>query len=158
MSVDETAWVLEALATDWALADVPTFVNRDDSADVQTGERSTAHDLTDANAVSAATAPGSETPTTFGYDLAVEATVSLRIEALHADEWGHIETPADWDALTDEVRRILLARRVWPLRNPDGDVHYHTLRLANPTDRSAEHRDYYRYDVDVVFVGREDLD
>ncbi|MFD1512461.1 hypothetical protein [Halomarina rubra] len=158
MSVDTTEWALDVLSTGWSLVDEPAFINRESTEDVATGERSKVHDLTDANAVSIASPATDRSPVGVEYDLEVETTLSIRIEGLAESEWGHIADSGEWRTLVEEVRRLLFAERRWPIENPDGDVHYHTLLPREESDRSAEHRDYWRTDLSLVLRGYEDLD
>lgn len=157
MTVDTTEWALDVLASGWTLVDEPVFINRDSTEDVATGERDRSHDLTDANAVSVASPSTDRSPVGVEYDLEVETTLSIRIEGLAESEWGHIAESGEWTALVGEVRRLLLAERRWPIENPNGDVHYHTLLPREENDRSAEHGDYYRTDLTLALRGYEDL-
>lgn len=114
--------------------------------------------------VGARTAAGSEDPVGTEYDLDVERVVGLRIEGMRAGKHGHVDpTGADgvpWrngtDGLVDRVRSALYDQRAWPDAG-GSNVAFTHLELANPSDVSANWRDYYRWDVDVVFHGFETL-
>lgn len=123
-------------------------------------DRSRGGDLTDANIVSVAPGGESTSPIGTAYDLDVERTASVRIEAVHHSEWGYIDPHGEqgipWPALVRVVRRAILRARTAP-QTDTPDTSYTHLRLANQTDQSADYYDYYRADLDIVFDGFETL-
>lgn len=110
--------------------------------------------------VGAASAAGSEIPIGTEFDLGVERVVGLRLEGLHHAQHGHID-PDGLDGvpfaeLKRRVRSALYKGREWPDAGAT-DVTFTHLTLQNPADTSSNWRDFYRWDVDVVFDGFEEL-
>ena len=102
------------------------------------------------------------TPTALGteYDHAIEAVVGVRIAGLHYSEWGHVDPDGaagiPWDVLVRRIRRAILSGRTFP---DAGDQHttYTDCQFQNESDQSDDWQDHYRYDVDVIFNGYEEL-
>jgi len=174
--VDLIHWTLETLAANWIddNADFPVLIHKDDSQryersetggtavgdsiGVNEGEISNNFDLSKDNAITVGSSPDRLTsPIGTEYDLDVEDGVSVLVEGVHESEWGHVADGQQFRALVDEVQRALLVDRNWPLRNVNGDEHYHTLRIENETNRSSENKDYYATQFDVLFDGYEEL-
>lgn len=141
---------------DTSNADKPTLIDRDDAESVSFAGRQVSYDLTDNHAVSAASTPDRQTePIGTEYDHRVEDAVSLRLEGAHADEHGTIASAQEWQAIVNEAKRVILTERTsYPTLN---GTDYHTVRIKNEQNLAAETKDYYRYDVDVVFRGYDDL-
>jgi len=81
-------------------------------------------------------------------------------DELATSDVGHVDPDgaagAPWSSLVATIRRALARKRTFPsVGRPDVD--YLDLRFTNPAPRSADWGDYYRYDVDVLFRGYEDL-
>jgi len=157
----EVDWVLEQLGSVVGSTTVPLKrVNRDESEILEDDIRKRKGDLQQANFVGATLADRDPEPLGFEYDHEVETVVGVRVEGLHAAEWGHIDPAgADgipWDELVRRIKRALLAERTDPaVGAPDTD--YHSLLITNVAPNSASYRDYYRTDFDVVFQGDETL-
>ena len=87
-----------------------------------------------------------------------EAIVTVRIEALHASEWGFIDSSGEdgipFGDLYGPIRSALRDGRGYPDVGRE-DVGYQTALLENETDRSSDHRDFYDYRFDVRFRGFE---
>ena len=157
----EVDWVLAQFGSVVGSITVPLRrVDRDESKVLEGDIRTREGELKKANYVGATLAGRTPTPIGTEYDHAVETVVGVRVEGLHADEWGKIDPSGqegiDFTELVGRCRNALLAERVFP--NVTGaDATYHTLRITNEAPQSANYRDYYRYDFDVVFRGYEDL-
>jgi hypothetical protein len=137
-------------------ADKPALIDRDDAESASFAGRRVSYDLTDNHAVSVASTPERQT-TAIGteYDHRVEDAVNVRLEGAHTDEFGTIADSSEWQAIVDEVERVILTERTsYPTVN---GVDYHTVLLENGQNLAAETKDYYRYDVDVVFRGYDEL-
>lgn len=81
----------------------------------------------------------------------VESGVSIRVEGVHESEHGEIADAAEFETLVDEVTRTLKTERKRPLPG------YYRLEVREQDDRSSNYNDYYRADLEAVFVGLEDL-
>lgn len=136
-----------------------TLVDRNNARD-EADQRGVTEDLQDTNVVSIASVDEATTPIGTEYDHDIEHVAGVRIEGLHESEWGHIDPDADagaaWDSLSRFVRRAILRARTFPkAKRPNVD--YTDLRLSNHAPQSQDYADYYRYDVDVIFDGFEEL-
>lgn len=110
--------------------------------------------------VGAASAAGQETPLGTEYDLDVERVVSLRLEGLDSAQYGHVDPSGDAGVPFSEVIRRVRAALYAGRKRPQPEtpnISFRHLELANPAPQSDNYRDYYRYDVDVVFSGYERL-
>ena len=150
-------------------ADHPLFrIDRDNSRVFETGDgldmqqplRTRRADLERANLVGAAWTSRDQTPVDPQYDLKGDIVVSVRVEGLTAlsGQHGHIDPDEDhgvsFVALCDDIRSAILGERVFPDHPAFGDTKT-DLRVMNEDDRSAQYRDFYQYDFDVVFNFRE---
>lgn len=186
MSAAEVEWVLNRLgavvddvATNYSLADefdnAPVQVRRVDRNDSQIYDGSGDVDMDEPLPerrgklergcyIGARTASGSETPIGTEFDLDVDRVVGLRVEGLHAAQAGHVDPAGQsgvpWrngeDGLIDRVREALYDQRTWPDAG-GSDVTFTHLILTNESTPSSNWRDFYRWDVDVVFDGFETL-
>lgn len=166
----EVEWVLDTIKTHWngEYPDDLIRVNRDNSEIIDEYSGSTVDaeigddvggpphtrlgDLSDGNFVGASSDPlTSFSPIGFGYDHEVEAGVGVRVEGLHHDEWGHTSSQAEFANLVNSIQRALLSQRSYPFGN------YHSLFIRESDSQSANHKDYYRQDFDVWFVGYDEL-
>ena len=88
-----------------------------------------------------------------------EAIVTVRIEALHASEWGFIDPTGEdgiaFEELYEPVRETLRDARAYPDVDRTATA-YQTAILENETDRSSDYRDFYDYRFDLRFRGYED--
>lgn len=134
----------------------PTLIDRDDSESASFSSRKVSYDLTDNHAASVASTPEKQT-TAIGteYDHRIEDAVSVRLEGAHTDQFGTISDAGTWQDVIDEARRVILTERTtYPTVN---GVDYHTVLLDNETNLSSNHKDYFRYDFDVIFRGYDTL-
>lgn len=159
-------WALATIKAQWPDADYPDDlhrINRDESRVLETDERTRSGELTAANYVGVASASGSSTAIGTEYNLRREDVLSVRIEGLHTDEWGHVVSEAAFGELVGNIKRALLTERSYPTLGSEdiagaaGPVAYHSLFIENETSQHSEHRDYFRTDFDVRTVGYETL-
>jgi len=154
-------WTIATIAENWDPGNYdpqPELINRDDSELHSSGKRDTTHDLAEANAVGVGYTDADKQVSGWEYDFDLDDVISIRVEAVHEDEWGHVAGDDDFRRLREEVQRCLYVERQWPIPPADGrDDWYRTLVFRSATPRNAEWADYYRYDFDVGFLGREDL-
>lgn len=126
-------------------------------------------DLEGMNYVGASSAGTTSTPIGTAYDHRDERVVGVRIEGVHASEYGAIDPYAGtehekareyptcrWDDLVQGIRWSILRERTWPDTGRP-NVAFTDLQLTNESDVSRDWADYYRYDLDVVLSGFEDL-
>lgn len=159
----EVEFVLDAIDSNYgeALEDVPLKrVDRDNSDILEDDVHTRTGKLEETNFVGARFADRSPTPIGTEYDHRIEAVVGVRIEGMHHSEYGHIDPDGvegvDWDELVRKIRRAILTERKFPDVGRS-DTGYTYLSLANEVDTSSEYADYYRYDMDILFFGFEEL-
>lgn len=182
MTASEVEWVLDTLGAavtavqnNYTLSaernSDPVVVKRVDRDESRIYEGSDALDMSDpihtrrgelesGVFVGATLADRSPTPIGTEYDHDLETVVGLRVEGLTHREYGHVDPDGQagvpFEALKTEVRDALLAQRTYPDAGGSG-VSYTDHQLQNEADTSDNWRDFYRYDVDVVFNGFETL-
>lgn len=177
----EVNWVLEQLGSvvdDVANSytnrnDKPVAVkrvNRDDSSvyddggslDFNEPMHKRADSLEDGVYVAATLADRATDPVGTEYDHRIETVVGITLEGMtsQGDNWGHVdpngENGVPFGELVRQVRRVLLGSRSYPNASVP-NTSYHTLLVTNEDPQSAEYRDFYRWEADVVFQGYEDL-
>lgn len=134
----------------------PTFIDRDDATSAGFNGRRVSYDLTDSHVVSVASSPERQT-TAIGteYDHRVEDAVNVRLEGAHTDEHGTIADAQEWQAIVAEAKRVIMVERTsYPRVN---GVDYNSVLLGTENSRSANYKDYYRYEFDILFRGYEEL-
>jgi hypothetical protein len=165
MVQDEVTWVLETVQSNWpgtAFPDDMARINRDEPEILETGDRTRSLELEEWNAIGASLADRPSDPVGTEYDKRVETTVSCRLEALHADEWGHVNSATHFERLVRYAQHALDVERSYPTvddvdADGIGSVAYHTLINENETDLSEDDKDYFRRDWDVRLVGYSSL-
>ena len=166
MTAPEVRWALDQLGSVVGAITTPLRrVNRDESRILETDIRSRTGELQDANFVGVSLADRNETLVGTEYDLRVETTIGVRVEGLHADEFGYIDpsgqsgipwTTATNQGLVDRVRDAILQDRTFP---DAGDNVTDTLS-AIPTrniDLSSNYADAFRRDMEFRLEGFEEL-
>ncbi len=179
MSAPEVEWVLgqltsvvDSVGTDYDRENGDPVevrrVDRDESrvyeggqtVDMSTPIRDREGKLKQAAYVGATLADVNSEPIGTEYDHGREAVVGLRLEGLHHSTFGPVDPDGaagvPWAELKRRARTALLTQRTWPGVGR-ADVTYTDLRLTNEAPQSAQYSDYYRWDVDVLFNGYEDL-
>jgi len=137
-------------------ADKPVIIDRDDAASTSFRGRRVSYDLTDSHVVSVASSPERQT-TAIGteYDHRVEDAVNVRLEGAHTDEHGTIADAQEWQAVVAEAKRVIMVERTsYPRVN---GVDYNSVLLGTENSRSANYKDYYRYEFDILFRGYAEL-
>ncbi|QLK25412.1 hypothetical protein HYG81_15160 [Natrinema zhouii] len=145
-------------------------VNRDDSSvyegseslDLNEPMHKRKDDLETGVFVGATLADRATVPAGTEYDHDIESVVSLRLEGMtsqgglhgHVDPDGTNGVP--WELAVRQIRMALLGSRSYPDASVP-NTSYHTLLVTNEDPQSAEYRDFYRWEADVVFQGYEDL-
>lgn len=170
-------WTIGTIAEHWRsdVVDDPYLVNRDDSTiyeitdsgtavvgestvGASEDQRSATGDLTRGNFVGVAYTDASRSISGWEYDHDLDDVISVRVEGLHEDEWGHLADDDAFRQLREEVERCLELERQWPIPPADSrDDYYRTLVFRNQTLMNPSWADKYRYDFDVGFLGRRDL-
>lgn len=145
-------------------------VNRDDSSvydgseslDLNEPIHKRSDSLEGGNYVSATLADRAPEPSGFEYDHELETVVSLRVEGMTSQRglYGHVDSDGEngvpFSVLIRKIRRTLLASRSYPQTDVP-HTEYYTLLVTNDDPQSNEYRDFYRYEMDVVFQGDEQL-
>lgn len=164
--LDVLGGVVDSVDTDYGVdlvridRDEPTLYEGGGDLASASSRRTKSVDLDEPAAVSASFSGRDTTAIGTEYDHDVEATVDLRLEAVHASEYGAIDPDGvdgvPFDELRERVRTALLAERTFPSVGRNGTSYTH-LRLENEADVSGDEGDYFRYNLDVVFEGYEEL-
>jgi hypothetical protein len=170
MVQDEVTWVLETVKVNWpdswpADGDgdpVLARINRDEPEILETGQRKRSLELKRWSAIGASLADRTSELVGAEYDKRVETTISCRLEALTAAEYGHVDSTTDFERLVRYAQHALDVERSYPTvddvgGNDIGSVAYHTLVVENETDLSEENMDYFRRDWDVRLIGYASL-
>lgn len=165
MVQDEIQWVLETVKTNWPEPSFPANIariHRTEPKILETGQRTKSLELEDWNALGAGPTDRMTEPVGTEYDHRVETTVSCRLEALHADEWGQVVSSAAFEQLVRYTQHAINVERSYPtVDDVDGDdigsVDYHTVHVENEQDLSDDNGDYFRRDWDVRLVGYSSL-
>lgn len=176
MTAPEVDWVLQKIKDNWDVVgtatvgsttvgqdieDVPLErIDRDNSKKLDGSVREHTDDLMDSNYVGASHVDKNTSPIGTEYDHDAEHIVSLRIEGLHESEFGHIDPDGNdgitWTLLVQKILMSFLIDRKHPQVGRDRTV-YTDIRTTNDDDQASDYGDYYRYDVDLIFDGYEDL-
>jgi len=155
-------------------------VDRDNSLVYETGEaidmQAPMHDRTEklkqANYVGVATETTDPSPSGTHGRYQLQTTVSVRLEGLTSDEWGHIDPDGygeggygdggygvnngvSFSALFDGVFGAITAEMSYPDVNHPGRT-YRDLTITNVNDASSEWSDFHRASFDVLFRGYTD--
>ena len=160
MAPDFTTYVLETLYDDWDASNAPKpiIIDRRDTSRMGAREPDREADLTENNAVSVGAAPTTNnTASTFDFQYKYEGGADVHVNALDWSEGGHVDGAGEWSALVGEVRRCLNAQRRWPIPDDAGGAGAYTLMLDNENDDSQNWQDYWRWQADALFTGREAL-
>ncbi|WP_256394115.1 hypothetical protein [Natronoarchaeum rubrum] len=165
MVQDEVTWVLQTIKSNWPGSSFPSTlarINRDEPEILETDDRKRSLELEEWNAIGASLADRQSSPIGTEYDKRVETTISCRLEGLHADEWGQVDSAAEFEQLVRYVQHALDIERSYPTVNDVdsddiGSVAYHTLVVENETDLSDDNKDYFRRDWDVRLIGYASL-
>ena len=185
MVQDEVRWVLDTVKDNWpGHGDSGTYgdgvygdglyyssdgfpadlyrIDRDEPRILELERRSRSLELRRGNAIGVSRASRTPEPIGTEYDHRVETVVSVRLEGLHTEKSGHVESPAAFEALVRSAQHAILSERSFPtvddVDGPVGSVDYHSLFVENEADLSHEHPDYFRRDFDVRLVGFERLE
>jgi len=92
-----------------------------------------------------------------------DVVVNVRIEGMHASEWGHIDPAGEigipfqngTDGLVDRVEDAIWAELQYPSVD-DPDVGYRHLEIDEDA-QSKGWKDFYRTELDVTLYGYESL-
>ncbi|KZX49297.1 hypothetical protein [Haloarcula sp. K1] len=174
--LDQLASVVDSVATDYSITNQDgtasdVVIKRVDRDDAQVYEGSQSVDMTTPITertgelqtgcfIGATQASGAEEPIGTEYDLDIEHVVGLRVEGLHESQFGHVDPAGEdgipFDELKHRIRMALYNGREYPSAGRS-NVSFTHLQLTNPAPQSDDWQHYFRWDVDVVFDGFEDL-
>jgi len=135
-------------------------IDRDDSKILEGNIRDRAAELQQGCYVGVTLADRSTEPAGTTYENRIETIVGVRVEGLHHDEYGHVDSDGTdgvpFDELVGRLRRAALADRCYPDVGR-ANTTYQTLFIQNEAPDLAAYSDYYRYDFEIRFKGYEDL-
>lgn len=165
MSVNpEVDFILSSIDSNYgsALADVPLErVDRDNSENIDTGERLMAEKGSRVNLVGATLAETQSEAIGTEYDTRVERTVNVRLSGQHHTQHGHVDPDgtngAVWRTMKNNVRRAILTDRSFPSVSNRPNTAYCWIDERNENDLSSQFKDEFRWESDFVFIGFEDL-
>lgn len=156
--VDYTNFILNILSSEWDTnnsSPKPLFVHGGEGRSHGTGEEVILADRTE-NVVSVSTTgrPRDAVIGT-GRGYRIEATSIVRVEGTTSEggEWGQISDKREFDALVDEVERVLTNHRSYPI--PDENVR--SMPITDSDDLSGAYADAYREDLTVQFRATRQL-
>lgn len=156
---DYVKWVLETL-NNWRDSNYqpkPYLYHEEDKEyiNLNLGERTKRKSFSDNNIISVGSQPtGSNEPLSFDFNYRVRAGVSVKIEAEHEDNNGHVANANEFkEELAAEAARCLHVERRWPI--PDEGIY--TLAIEEVDNQSTQWLNHYRLDWTVWFVGHQDL-
>lgn len=117
-------------------------------------------ELEQSNLVGVASQSRENSPLGTDYDVETDIVLSVRVEGLRYDEWGHVDPDGSegvvFDTLYNDIREAIYAERTYP-QHPDFRDGKMELQLTNEDIQDSEFADYYRREFDVVFRGKEEL-
>ena len=149
------------------VADRPVLIHGDDAAiysatnvgDATVGDpvgvaedhRTVDFDLTRGNVVTVSSSSSSNDPVVGGDGTAYheEPLLSIDLEGVHEDEWGHVANSTELRRLKDEIKHILDNHRSHPLPGEG----LRALVIDRDENLSSNFADYYHWTFDLRFVG-----
>jgi len=167
----EVEFILDALGSvvDAQPADHPLRrVDRDnalvyeggDTLDVTAPLHTRKGELEQSNLVSVGTQSRENSPLGTDYNVETDIVLSVRVEGLRYDEWGHVDADGSegviFDELYNQIREAIYAEREYPQDADFRDTKL-DIRITNEDIQDSEFADFYRREFDVVLRGREAL-
>lgn len=153
--------------------DNSTVYEADEDLDMQTPLSKRKADLQKANYVGVATQSETPTPAGPGQRYEIQRVVSIRLEGLSTDEYGHVDrdgadlygadlygsgvydSPPTFGTLYRAVFEAIRAGMSYPDVGHPG-VAYRDLTITNVDEQLADFKDFYRAEFDVQFRGYTD--
>lgn len=163
-------WILDAIKSNWgaythaygesygsgSLPETLKRVNRDESEIMEGSIRKRRGDLKKNNFVGVTRNSSPTTPLGSGGDNILEPTLRVRLEGLHSDEFGHIDSNAAFESLVWKVKDAIQFEGFSP---SVGDAHPGTfvrLYIENEDQQSHFFKDYFIAEFDVRLVGHRE--
>jgi hypothetical protein len=160
MSETLTRYILELIGEEWPEPQLPpdfAAYDKDDAVLLKTGERRADLSLEEYTLVSASR--DAIDPTPEGTEPIYETieTLDVEVEALVSEQFGTLDSHAEFRRVVDNVKRALDAERTLPdvsLTNRTRQPARLSLYIGSETDRSSNHRDHYRVGFPVRIRGK----
>jgi len=155
-----TRYVLELIGEEWPAKQLPedfAAYDTDDATLLTTGERRTDIALEEYTLVSASRDAIDPTPEGTAPIYETVETVDIEVEAVVAEQFGTLDSHAEFRRIVDNVKRALDAERTFPdisLTNRTRQPTRLSLYIGSETDRSSNHRDHFRVGFPVRIRGK----
>jgi len=155
-----TRYVLELIGEEWpepALPDDFAAYDKDDAVLLTTGQRRTDISLEEHTLISASRDAIDPTPEGTAPIYETVETLDLEIEAVVADQYGTLDSHAEFRRVVDNVKRALDTERTFPdisLTDRARQPTRLSLFVGSETDRSSDHRDHFRVGFPVRIRGK----
>lgn len=155
-----TRYVLELISEEWPEPTLPEDLatyDRDDAVLLTTGERRTDISLEEYTLVSASRDAIDPTPEGTAPIYETIETVEIEIEAVVAEQYGTVDSHAEFRRVVDNVKRALDVERTFPdvsLTDRARQPTRLSLFIGSETDRSSNHRDHFRVGFPVRIRGK----
>ena len=155
-----TRYILELISEEWPEPQLPSGFARydtDDAVLLTTGERRTDIALEEHTLVSASRDAIDPTPEGTAPIYETVETVEIEIEAVVAEQYGTLESHAEFRRVVDNVKRALDTERTFPDLSLTDRARQPTrlsLFIGSETDRSSNHRDHFRVGFPVRIRGK----
>jgi hypothetical protein len=167
MVQDEVVFVLNTIEQEWpdsnSFRDDTVRIDRDDPRVLETSDRTKEWELSKDNVIAATLSSKPRTPTGTEFDYHVEATVTVRVEALDGsgDVFGHVDGKDDFGQLVDYARNAADQARSFPTvpsTDTVGKVNYHSMIVGESVEPDlSSSEDHYREDFECRLVGRQEV-
>jgi len=155
-----TRYVLELIGEEWPEPTLPedfAAYDVDDATLLTTDERRTDISLEEHTLVSASRDAIDPTPEGTAPIYETVETVEIEIEALVAEQFGTLDSHAEFRRLVDNVKQALDTERTFPdvsLTDRARQPTRLSLFIGSETDRSSNHRDHFRVGFPVRIRGK----
>lgn len=135
---------------------IPAFVDGDDGESESYEGREVFYDLQKNNAIVVDSSPNrSNSPIGSEYNYSFEDAVAIEVAGF-AGSYGHCDDAEEFQALLDELRRVINANREWP--DPDGDQVAYSLGIFDESNLSSQYGDLLLAELTATLEGFEILD
>jgi len=155
-----TRYVLDLIAEEWPEPTLPedfATYDTDDAVLLTTGERRTDISLEEYTLVSASRDAIDPTPEGTAPIYETIETVEIEIEAVVAEQYGTVDSHAEFRRIVDNVKRALDVEQTFPdvsLTDRARQPTRLSLFIGSETDRSSNHRDHFRVGFPVRIRGK----
>jgi hypothetical protein len=155
-----TRYVLELIGEEWPEPQLPedfAAYDTDDAVLLTTGERRTDISQEEYTLVSVSRDAIDPTPKGTGPTYETIETLDIEIEAVVSEQYGTVDSHAEFRRIVDNVKRALDTELEFPdvsLTNRTRQPARLSLFIGSETDRSSNHRDHFRVGFPVRIRGK----